>query len=242
MAVAVVEGARGRRRARSSAPRPATPPPRRPPTRRARGSRRSCSRPAGAIAAAKLAQARAVGARLLEVRGQLRRGAAALPRARPSATGFVLVNSLNPDRIEGQKTAVVRDRRAARPRARRPRAALTAAAATPSPYAQGFAEDGVAAADRSRRRPPSARRRSPPRSGSPSRPTCARGRGARRRRARVELVTVSDEDDLRDAGCELAQRGGHLLRAGVGRRARRARAPARARAARPSSASSRATG
>jgi threonine synthase len=60
--------------------------------------------PQGAVALGKLAQARAVGARLVEVRGsfdQTLRAAQTL-----SETGkFVLVNSLNPDRIEGQKTA-----------------------------------------------------------------------------------------------------------------------------------------
>jgi threonine synthase len=60
--------------------------------------------PQGAVALGKLAQARAVGARLVEVRGsfdQTLRAAQTL-----GETGkFVLVNSLNPDRIEGQKTA-----------------------------------------------------------------------------------------------------------------------------------------
>jgi threonine synthase len=61
--------------------------------------------PAGAIAEAKQAQSRAVGARVLEVRGSFEdafRSALEL-----SERGiFALVNSLNPDRIEGQKTAV----------------------------------------------------------------------------------------------------------------------------------------
>ena len=60
--------------------------------------------PQGAVALGKLAQARAVGARLVQVRGtfdQSLRAAQAL-----GETGkYVLVNSLNPDRIEGQKTA-----------------------------------------------------------------------------------------------------------------------------------------
>jgi len=60
--------------------------------------------PQGAVALGKLAQARAAGARLLEVRGsfdQALRGAQALA----ASGGLTLVNSLNPDRIEGQKTA-----------------------------------------------------------------------------------------------------------------------------------------
>jgi threonine synthase len=60
--------------------------------------------PAGAVALGKLAQARAVGARVLEVRGSFD---AALSAARELAARgrYVLVNSLNPHRIEGQKTA-----------------------------------------------------------------------------------------------------------------------------------------
>ncbi len=60
--------------------------------------------PQGAVALGKLAQARAAGARLLEVRGtfdQALRAAQALGES----GSFTLVNSLNPDRIEGQKTA-----------------------------------------------------------------------------------------------------------------------------------------
>jgi threonine synthase len=60
--------------------------------------------PEGAVALGKLAQARATGARLLAVRGTFDQ---ALAAARELATRgtHVLVNSLNPDRIEGQKTA-----------------------------------------------------------------------------------------------------------------------------------------
>jgi threonine synthase len=60
--------------------------------------------PAGAVAAAKVAQARAVGARVLEVRGTFDEGLAAA-RALAERDGYVLVNSLNPHRLEGQKTA-----------------------------------------------------------------------------------------------------------------------------------------
>jgi threonine synthase len=60
--------------------------------------------PAGAVALGKLAQARAAGARLLEVHGSFDQ---ALDAARELADRgtHVLVNSLNPDRLEGQKTA-----------------------------------------------------------------------------------------------------------------------------------------
>jgi threonine synthase len=60
--------------------------------------------PAGAVALGKLAQARATGARVLEVRGsfdEVLTVALELARRRTHA----LVNSVNPDRIEGQKTA-----------------------------------------------------------------------------------------------------------------------------------------
>jgi threonine synthase len=60
--------------------------------------------PAGAVAVGKLAQARAVGARLLEVRGSFDEAMAAARKLAERGT-HVLVNSLNPYRIEGQKTA-----------------------------------------------------------------------------------------------------------------------------------------
>ena len=61
--------------------------------------------PEGAIAGGKLIQTRALGARVLEVRGNFD---AALAGARELAERgtHALVNSLNPYRIEGQKTAV----------------------------------------------------------------------------------------------------------------------------------------
>lgn len=60
--------------------------------------------PAGSVSAAKLFQATSAGARVLEIRGSFDD---ALAAARELAAGgeFVLVNSLNPDRLEGQKTA-----------------------------------------------------------------------------------------------------------------------------------------
>jgi threonine synthase len=60
--------------------------------------------PAGAVALGKVAQARALGARLLEVRGSFED---ALDAARELARRgtHALVNSLNPHRLEGQKTA-----------------------------------------------------------------------------------------------------------------------------------------
>jgi threonine synthase len=61
--------------------------------------------PAGATASAKRAQARAAGARVLEIRGTFD-DTLRLARELGTREGFVLVNSLNPDRIEGQKSVV----------------------------------------------------------------------------------------------------------------------------------------
>jgi threonine synthase len=61
--------------------------------------------PAGATATAKRAQAVAAGAQLLEVRGSFD-DALRLCRELGERPGYVLVNSLNPDRIEGQKSVV----------------------------------------------------------------------------------------------------------------------------------------
>ena len=60
--------------------------------------------PAGAVASAKLAQASALGAQVLEVRGSFDDGLRAARELADRGT-HVIVNSLNPDRLEGQKTA-----------------------------------------------------------------------------------------------------------------------------------------
>src|SRR5215208_1818311 len=60
--------------------------------------------PAGAVALGKLAQARALGARVLEVRGSFDQTLAAARELADRGT-HALVNSLNPYRLEGQKTA-----------------------------------------------------------------------------------------------------------------------------------------
>ena len=62
--------------------------------------------PAGAASGAKLAQARACGARVVEIRGSFD-DALRLVRELGAVDGFALVNSLNPLRIEGQKSVVV---------------------------------------------------------------------------------------------------------------------------------------
>ena len=60
--------------------------------------------PVGAIAPPKLAQARAAGARVLEVRGSFDDALRSCQEL-AGRGDFALVNSLNPNRIEGQKTA-----------------------------------------------------------------------------------------------------------------------------------------
>jgi threonine synthase len=61
--------------------------------------------PQGAVAGAKLAQTRMLGARVLEVRGSFDEALAAA-RALAERGTHVLVNSLNPYRVAGQRTAV----------------------------------------------------------------------------------------------------------------------------------------
>jgi threonine synthase len=60
--------------------------------------------PEGGVSSGKLAQARALGARVLEVRGSFDEALSA-GRALADRGAHALVNSLNPDRLEGQKTA-----------------------------------------------------------------------------------------------------------------------------------------
>jgi threonine synthase len=61
--------------------------------------------PAGATAGPKRAQVRAVGARVIEVRGSFD-DCLRLCRELGERDGYVVVNSVNPDRIEGQKSVV----------------------------------------------------------------------------------------------------------------------------------------
>jgi threonine synthase len=61
--------------------------------------------PEGAVSGAKVAQARMLGARVLEVRGSFEQALGAVRELAARGT-HVLVNSLNPHRLEGQKTAV----------------------------------------------------------------------------------------------------------------------------------------
>ena len=96
---AVEEGAR-----RSSAPRPATPAPAPPPTPPAPGITCAVLVPQGKIAMGKLAQALVHGAKLLQVDGNFD-DCLALASKLAIDYPVSLVNTVNPFRIEGQKTA-----------------------------------------------------------------------------------------------------------------------------------------
>jgi threonine synthase len=96
----------------------------------------------GGVAAGKLAQARAVGARIVEIDGGF---TDALERARELARepGHALVNSLNPYRIEGQKTAAFEIVEQL-DRAPDVLALPYGGGGNTCAYARGFAESGVA--------------------------------------------------------------------------------------------------
>jgi threonine synthase len=157
--------------------------------------------PAGAIAPAKQAQARAVGARVLEVSGTFDDAL----RACLELTDFTIVNSLNPHRLEGQKTAVFEIAEQLGGRAPDVLALPYGGGGNTCAYAKGFAEDGVQprllasqAAERART-VASAIRISEPAHLDQVEQLIAAGR--------VEVVTVPD-DEITDAWLELASREG----------------------------------
>jgi threonine synthase len=97
--------------------------------------------PAGAIPAAKQAQSRVVGARVLEIRGSFDDALRSCQEL-AGRSSFALVNSLNPHRIEGQKTAafeIVEELGAAPDVLALPYGGGGNLCA----YAQGFAEEGA---------------------------------------------------------------------------------------------------
>jgi threonine synthase len=97
--------------------------------------------PAGAIAAAKQAQSRAVGARFLEVLGSFDDALRSCQEL-AGRGDFALVNSLNPYRIEGQKTAAFEISEELG-RAPDVLALPYGGGGNTTAYAKGFAEDGV---------------------------------------------------------------------------------------------------
>jgi len=97
--------------------------------------------PAGGIAEGKIAQSRAVGARFLEVRGSFDDALRSCQEL-AGRGDFALVNSVNPDRIEGQKTAAFEiDEELGR--APDVLALPYGGGGNTTAYAKGFAEDGV---------------------------------------------------------------------------------------------------
>ena len=228
---------RPRRRGRSCARRPGTPPRRRRRTRRAPGLHAVVLTPEGATASAKRAQAHAAGARVLEVRGTFD-DALRLCRELGEQDGFVLVNSLNPDRIDGQRSVVgeiveqlggVPDvialpyggggnvtRRRRRLRRGRDRAGARRRRG-------GGAPDDVRVGDPHRR------------AGAP------RARRAAARRRQAHCMSSSRRTSSRAAWSRARAARGRLLRAGVGGRGRRAGEARRPRGRAPC-ASSPATG
>jgi len=97
--------------------------------------------PAGGVAAAKVAQSRAVGARFLEVRGSFDDALRSCQEL-AGRGDFALVNSVNPFRIEGQKTAAFEiDEELGR--APDVLALPYGGGGNTTAYAKGFAEDGV---------------------------------------------------------------------------------------------------
>lgn len=63
--------------------------------------------PAGGVALGKVAQARAHGAKLIQVEGNFDRALEAVRQVVAQRSDLVLVNSLNPNRVQGQKTAAL---------------------------------------------------------------------------------------------------------------------------------------
>jgi len=159
--------------------------------------------PAGAIAAAKQAQARAVGARVLEVRGSFDEALRSCQQL-AGRSSYALVNSLNPNRIEGQKTAAfeVIEQLGRVPDVL---ALPYGGGGNTCAYAQGFAEEDVQprliaaqAAERAVTLASAIRISEPAHLGEVEELIAA---------GRVEVVTVPD-DAITDAWLEIASREG----------------------------------
>ena len=252
-----LQGASRRARRRSCAPRPATPAPPPPRTRRKAGLTCAVLVPKGKVAPGKMAATLVHGARVLEVEGNFD---ASFELARDLAERYpvTLVNSVNPFRLQGQKTGAFEIVRRARSRARPPlpaggqrRATSRAtgwATRSTSPTGRSTSRRGCSGSRRPAPRRSCAatrsrtRRRSPPRSGSgtprrgtwPSRPRASpRARSWRSPTARSSPPTGGS----RARGCSPSRR---RPRASPGCSGSRTRAGSRA--ARPSSACSPGTG
>jgi threonine synthase len=159
--------------------------------------------PAGAISLAKQAQARVVGARVLEVRGSFDEALTSCLELADRGE-FTLVNSLNPDRLEGQKTAVfeIVERLGRAPDVL---ALPFGGGGNTCAYARGFDDESasthivsVQAAERAATFASAIRIAEPVHAPEVEKLVAAR---------RVEVVTVSD-DEITDAWLELASREG----------------------------------
>ena len=245
-----------RARERSSAPRPATPRPRRRPTARPPGSRSSssCRRARSRSASCSRRWSPAPGSSP-STATSTRRSAIVRALAEQDDHPVTLVNSVNPFRLEGQKTGRLRDLRRARPRARRARHPGRQRRQHQRllgrvPRLRGGRAGGRDPADvglpggrrrAARRRPPD-RAPGDRRDRDPDRRSgvvdARRSRRATRSGGRIDAVT---DDEILAAYRDARPLRGHLLRAGLGgeRRRRDARRPppASSTPTRPSSAS-----
>ena len=171
--------------------------------------------PAGATATAKRAQAVAVGRDGCSSFAARFDDALRICRELGERPGYVLVNSLNPDRIEGQKTRRLRTARAARRRAGGDRAAVRRRRQRDRGRG-GPRRGGRVVADRRRRG-----RRARDDLGDRDPDRRARARRARRRARRFRPRRGRDAPRRRDPErlAASSRRGRHLLRACIGRRA-----------------------
>ena len=171
--------------------------------------------PAGATATAKRAQAVAAGATLLEIRGSFD-DALRICRELGERPGYVLVNSVNPDRIEGQKSVVFEllEQLGAVPDVI---ALPFGGGGNVTAVAAGLDDAGVSsrivvgeAAERTTTWATAIRIAAPAHAEHVAELVAS---------GRVVVVTLS-ESEIRDRLATARRRGGRLLRAGVGRRAR----------------------
>ena len=141
--------------------------------------------PHGAVAAAKVAQAGALGARVVQVRGSFDDALAAARTLADRGT-HVLVNSLNPFRIEGQKTAafeIVEDLG----RAPDVLALPYGGGGNIRAYARGFAEAGA------------------------DQPALVAGEAAERRTTLASAIRISDPAHAEEAGEAVRESGGGVV-------------------------------
>ncbi|MET0561365.1 MAG: threonine synthase [Gaiellaceae bacterium] len=149
------------------------------------GLRAVVLQPHGAVAAAKVAQAGALGARVVQVRGSFDDALAAARTLADRGT-HVLVNSLNPYRIEGQKTAafeIVEDFG----RAPDVLALPYGGGGNIRAYARGFAEAGAGG------------------------PALVAGEAAERRTTLASAIRISDPAHAEEAGEAVRESGGRVV-------------------------------